>query len=191
MNATPRAPSFASCFRSVSWLPQRDSDSRVSVSSLFTCHSTQLDADSGLRPECANTRGSPAARRTGQVDPLLPFKVGPMNGREARQSGLRLKAVDRTRSVRARRTFRRQESWRAAERQPRGRRLVDRDLAALLLSASRLCVSPWRGALGSAPTDFRATLVAGASLVSDRVRIGRRSRRPRPVARHGLDHKPP
>jgi hypothetical protein len=122
---------------------------------------------------------------------LLPFKVGPMNGREARQSGLRLKAVDRARSGRARRTFRRQESRRAAERQPRGRRLVDRDLAALLLSASRLCVSHWRGALGSAPTDFCATLVAGASLVSDRVRIGRRSRRPRPVAGHGLDHKPP
>ena len=61
-------------------------------------------------------------------DPLLPFKVGLMNGREARQSGLRLKAVDRARSGRARRTFRRQESRRAAERQPRGRRLVDRDL---------------------------------------------------------------
>ena len=27
-----------------------------------------------------------------------------------------------------------------------------------LFSASRLCVSPWRGALGSAPTDFRATM---------------------------------
>jgi hypothetical protein len=26
------------------------------------------------------------------VDPLLPFKIGPMNGREARESGLRLKA---------------------------------------------------------------------------------------------------
>jgi hypothetical protein len=128
---------------------------------------------------------------TAQFDPLLPFKVGPMNGREARRSGLRLKAVDRARSGRARRTFRRQESRRAAERQPPGRRLVDRDLAALLLSTSRLCASPRRGALGSAPTDFCATLVAGTSLVSDRVRIGRRSRRPRPVAGHGLDHKPP
>jgi hypothetical protein len=45
--------------------------------------------------------------------------------------------------------------------------------------------------VGSAPTDFRATLVPGTSLVSDRVRIRRRSRRPRPVARHGLGHKPP
>jgi hypothetical protein len=128
---------------------------------------------------------------TAQFDSLLLFMVGPMNGREARQSGLRPKAVDRARSGRARRTFRRQESRRAAERQPRGRRLVDRDMAALLLSVSRLCVSPWRGALGSAPTDFCATLVAGTSLVSDRVRIGRRSRRPRPVAGHGLDHNPP
>jgi hypothetical protein len=24
------------------------------------------------------------------LDPLLPFKIGPMNGREARESGLRL-----------------------------------------------------------------------------------------------------
>ena len=30
------------------------------------------------------------AWRTSQIDPLLPFKIGPMNGREARESGLRL-----------------------------------------------------------------------------------------------------
>jgi hypothetical protein len=31
-------------------------------------------------------------RRTGQIDPLLPFKIGPRNGREARESGLWPKA---------------------------------------------------------------------------------------------------
>jgi hypothetical protein len=30
--------------------------------------------------------------RTGQVDPFLSFKIGLMNGREARESGLRLNA---------------------------------------------------------------------------------------------------
>jgi hypothetical protein len=48
-----------------------------------------------------------------------------------------------------------------------------------------------RGTLGSASTAFCATLVAGTFLISDRVRIRRRSRRTRPVDRHGLDHKPP
>ena len=31
--------------------------------------------------------------RTGQIDPLLPSKIGPANGMEARESGFRLKAV--------------------------------------------------------------------------------------------------
>jgi hypothetical protein len=31
--------------------------------------------------------------RTEGFDPELPFNVGPMNGREAQQSGLRLKAL--------------------------------------------------------------------------------------------------
>ena len=46
------------------------------------------------RPVSANTGHSPKAGRTGQVDPLLPYKIGPMNGREGRGSGLRLRAVD-------------------------------------------------------------------------------------------------
>jgi hypothetical protein len=79
---------------------------------------------------------------------------------------------------------------RAAQREPRGRRLVDRVWQPSSFGFAA-CVSPWRGALGSAPTDFCGILVVGTSLVSDRVRIRRRSRRPRPVARHGLDHKPP
>jgi hypothetical protein len=82
------------------------------------------------RPQCANSGHTRTVWRTGQINPLLPFKVGLMNGREARQSGLRLKAVDRARSGRARRTFRRQESRRAAERQPRRHRLTNHDLAA-------------------------------------------------------------
>jgi hypothetical protein len=73
---------------------------------------------------------------------------------------------------------------------PRGRRLVDRDLAVFLFRLRGFVFHPgverWLGA-----TDFRATLVPGTSLVSDRVRIRRGSRRPRPVARHGLGHKPP
>ena len=44
------------------------------------------------RPVSANTGHSPTARRTCQIDPLLSFKLGLMNWREARESGLRLKA---------------------------------------------------------------------------------------------------
>jgi len=41
---------------------------------------------------CAlNTGRSPAPRRTGQVDPLQTFKIGPVDERKARESGLRLK----------------------------------------------------------------------------------------------------
>jgi hypothetical protein len=40
------------------------------------------------RPVCANTGRSPRVGRTGQIDPLLPFNVGLMNGREARESGV-------------------------------------------------------------------------------------------------------
>jgi hypothetical protein len=36
--------------------------------------------DSG-RPECANTGHSPRPWRMGQIDPLMPFKIDPMNGR--------------------------------------------------------------------------------------------------------------
>src|ERR1700722_998235 len=56
----------------------------------FWCEAKSSDA--GLRPECANSGRSPPARRTGQVDPLLSFKIGPTNGREARESGLWPKA---------------------------------------------------------------------------------------------------
>jgi hypothetical protein len=44
-------------------------------------------------------RRSLFARQWSALDPLLPFKVGPMNGREARQSGLRLKAYIAPRGV--------------------------------------------------------------------------------------------
>ena len=39
------------------------------------------------------TGRSRALPRTRQFDPLLPFTIGPMNGREARESGLRPTAV--------------------------------------------------------------------------------------------------
>jgi hypothetical protein len=37
---------------------------------------------------CANSGHWPTAWRTGQLAPLLPFKVGPMNGPKGRESGL-------------------------------------------------------------------------------------------------------
>ena len=42
------------------------------------------------RPVCANSGHSQTVRRTCQVDPKLPFEIGPMNGREAPESGHRL-----------------------------------------------------------------------------------------------------
>jgi hypothetical protein len=39
----------------------------------------------------AHLRLSLFVRRPTALDPLLPFKIGPVNGREARESGLRLK----------------------------------------------------------------------------------------------------
>ena len=45
-----------------------------------------LHVDSG-RPLRAHTGRSPTARRTGHIDPLLPFQTGPMNGRIALNSG--------------------------------------------------------------------------------------------------------
>ena len=67
---------------------------------------------------------------------------------------------------------------------------MDRDLAAFFFRL-RGFVFTLAWSVGLAPTDFCATLVACASLVSDRVRIRRHSRRPRPVARHGFDYKLP
>jgi hypothetical protein len=56
-----------------------------------------LHAGSGVRPECAKSGHTRTAWRTGQIGPLLPSKIGPANGMEARESGLRLKAWRRTR----------------------------------------------------------------------------------------------
>jgi hypothetical protein len=78
--------------------------------------------------------------RMGQVDPLLPFKIGPVNGREAREGGLRRKAGDQIWQHRPRR---------AAERQPRGRRLVDRDLAAFFFRLRGFVFHPGVERLGA------------------------------------------
>jgi hypothetical protein len=43
-------------------------------------------------PLRAKSGHSPGAWRRGQVDLLLPFKIGPVNGRQAGESGLRRKA---------------------------------------------------------------------------------------------------
>jgi hypothetical protein len=40
----------------------------------------------------ANSSHSPMAWRTGEIDPELPLKIGPLNEREAPESGLWLKA---------------------------------------------------------------------------------------------------
>ena len=52
----------------------------------------RLPARTYERQVCANTGRSPTAQRTHQSDPLLSFEIGPMNGRKARESGLRPKA---------------------------------------------------------------------------------------------------
>jgi hypothetical protein len=39
------------------------------------------EATRGLRPECANTGHSPKGLRTGAIDPLLPFRIDPVNRR--------------------------------------------------------------------------------------------------------------
>jgi hypothetical protein len=57
-----------------------------------------VDSSRQLR---ANSGHSPWAWRTGQIDPLLPFKIGPMNGREAPKSGHRLNASKRVKSDRS------------------------------------------------------------------------------------------
>jgi hypothetical protein len=44
------------------------------------------------RLKCANSSHWWTACGTAQIDPKLPFKISPVNGREARKSGLRLKA---------------------------------------------------------------------------------------------------
>ena len=43
----------------------------------------------------ANSGRSPRAQRTGQIDPLLPFETGPMNGRIARGAGVRGRSCER------------------------------------------------------------------------------------------------
>ena len=43
-----------------------------------------------VRQQSANRRHSTTALRMGAADPELPFKIGPTNGREARENGLSL-----------------------------------------------------------------------------------------------------
>jgi hypothetical protein len=38
-------------------------------------------------------RASPLDPSENNIDPLLPFKIGPVNGRKGRESGLRLKGL--------------------------------------------------------------------------------------------------
>jgi hypothetical protein len=52
-----------------------------------------VDSRSRKRLICANTGHSSRTCRTGQFDPGLPYKVGPVNGRETRESGLQTEGV--------------------------------------------------------------------------------------------------
>jgi hypothetical protein len=83
-------------------------------------HVASLHVDSS-RPECANSGHSPTAWRMAQYDPLLTFKVGPLNGREAPESGLR-----RTRRLRQCVVLWRRQSAKPPRLQP------PRDVAAFL-----------------------------------------------------------
>jgi hypothetical protein len=52
-------------------------------------HTSTLPTPDGYgRRVCANSGHCPRARGMSQIDPILPFKAGPMNGWEARESGL-------------------------------------------------------------------------------------------------------
>jgi hypothetical protein len=67
-------------------------------SQLTTVRSDRAHSDASDRSTstpavcCAHSGHCVTARRTGQIDPLLPFKICPENGREALESGLWLKA---------------------------------------------------------------------------------------------------
>jgi hypothetical protein len=52
----------------------------------------QLDCRAFQRSPAICSVRSASSGRTGQIDPFLPVKTGSMNAREARESGLRLKA---------------------------------------------------------------------------------------------------
>jgi len=53
------------------------------------------------RPECVDCGHARAALQTGEVDPLLSFKIGPVNDREARVSpwGAAVAVVDRNAQI--------------------------------------------------------------------------------------------
>ena len=56
------------------------------------CRMGALRALNSSRPLRAKSGHTRTAWRTGQIDPLLPSKIGPANGMEAKESGFRLKA---------------------------------------------------------------------------------------------------
>ena len=62
-----------------------NSNQRTDRDGVVSCGSKALPWMAGLR----KYRPFAGARRTGQIDPLLPFEIGLVNGREAQESGLR------------------------------------------------------------------------------------------------------
>ena len=67
------------------------SDDRSTAGLLDVHRRSEWPLPSTPAARCAQTRArSPRARGTRHIDPLLLFKVDPMNGRKAQESGLRL-----------------------------------------------------------------------------------------------------
>ena len=90
-----RWASTQGCLLYTSETPMADRWNRLTSSSNVATSKCPLDgrfAPSPRRLNCANTSHYPRAPRMGQMDPEVPFVIGPMNGREARESGLRPKA---------------------------------------------------------------------------------------------------
>jgi hypothetical protein len=72
---------------------QSDSHTNASFRTESQCFLTRAGLKSGswVRVESGYANSSGTMRSTA-LDPLPTFKIGPVNGREARESGLRLKA---------------------------------------------------------------------------------------------------
>jgi hypothetical protein len=87
----PLAETFASALRSLSgWAREaREVQRRTGRASDGRSSGKSPLSDDDQWPLCATTSRSPTAWRTGKIDRLLPFKIGQIDGREARESGLR------------------------------------------------------------------------------------------------------
>jgi hypothetical protein len=96
----------------------------LSIDIRYCRHGRPVPAQPGPgsgRRQRAKSGHTRTAWPSGQIDPLLPSKLGPANGMEARESGLRLKAWRRTRAAIPQRRRGPLEAWHEA----RGRSRAD------------------------------------------------------------------